>query len=292
MTVYLHQLIQEATVRLSPITEAPEREARLLMAFMLQRTYEDIYFSEDYILKANEATAFQELLSRRLNHEPLSKIKEEREFWGLPFRISAHTLDPRPDSETLIGAVCQYFPIKNQALSILDLGTGTGCLLLSLLHEYPNAWGVGVDKSEAAALIAQENATTLGLSSRARFLVGNWGNALSSTFDIIVSNPPYIGEKEVLPKEVSLYDPPLALFAGHDGLSCYRELANQLPKLSTPDSKIFLELGVGQLQPIVNIFSNYTLIKVKNDLTNRQRCVVFTSNFNKISKMTTDLLLK
>jgi release factor glutamine methyltransferase len=269
------KIVDKAVQQLVGIAQNPQREACLLMAHVLDAPYEDIYFAVDHQINDKQEKLFNRLLQRRLKHEPLSKITEFREFWSLPFRVTADTLDPRPDSETLIEAVLALYPDRTSRLRILDLGTGTGCLLLSLLHEYPNAWGVGIDKSEAASNIAQENATRLNLKSRSVFMVGNWGDALSGSFDIILSNPPYIGRSESLPPEVGLYDPGLALYAGDDGLDCYRILANQIPNLITPKSKIFLEIGSGQQTAVTAIFAHFYLFQTIKDLQGIERCAIF-----------------
>jgi len=275
MTKSAQDIIDKATVSLRDITDSPQREACLLMAHALNTSYEDIYFAKDRALTEAEEGTFITLLERRLHHEPLSKIREYREFWSLTFRITADTLDPRPDSETLIQAVLDTYPNRTLNYRILDLGTGTGCLLLSLLSEFPNATGIGVDYSEAAALIAQENAIQLKLNNRTSFLVGNWGEAVSGPFDIIISNPPYIGRKEILPREVEEYDPRLALIAGEDGLDGYRALADQFFHLAAPNSKLFLELGQGQLSAVKSIFSNSYFINSFKDLQGITRCASF-----------------
>lgn len=271
----LKTILDKAEQQLGAIAENSRREVRLLAAHVLRLSYEDIYFNEGRSLKDEEERLFNNLLGRRLKHEPLSKILEFREFWSLPFRVTKDTLDPRPDSETLIEAVIAHYPNKEDPLRILDLGTGTGCLLLSLMHEYPNAWGVGIDVSEAACYIAQENAIRLGFERRAKFIVGQWGDALSGGFDIIISNPPYISALESLPLEVSIYDPERALYAGEDGLTGYRELAEQISRLATPKTKFFLELGRGQLDSVRTLFSQYFLLQINKDLTGIDRCLVF-----------------
>jgi len=271
----LKTILDNAEQQLVAIAESPRREARLLAAHVLRLPYEDIYFNEDRPFKEDEKNLFNTLLERRLKHEPLSKILELREFWSLPFRVTRDTLDPRPDSETLIEAVLSHYHNKERPLRILDLGTGTGCLLLSLLHEYPNAWGVGIDASEAACYIAQENAVQLGVEERARFIVGQWGNALSGCFDIIMSNPPYISHLDPLPPEVSTYDPALALYGGEDGLTCYRDLAEQILRLAPPETKIFLEVGKEQSDDVRALFSHYLHLQTRKDLAGNERCLVF-----------------
>lgn len=272
--------IYKAAQYLHTLATNPQREARLLMAHALQTSYEDIFFAKDRLLTKEEEILFNAFLQRRLNHEPISKIMERREFWGLSFQVTKDTLDPRPDSETLIEAVLKAYPNKTQRLRILDLGTGTGCLLLSLLHEYPQAYGIGVDRSKAACCVAHNNAKRLNLNSRCSFLVGHWGDALMSVFDIIITNPPYICNHTPLPPEVIKYDPEMALFGGKDGLDSYLDLANQIPRLVKPDSKVFLEIGSGQLQAITPIFSPDFFIQVIPDLNGINRCLVLRQKKN------------
>lgn len=272
-------LIDKAAQQLRGIAENPQREARLLWAHVLQRSYEEIYFTRDLCVGETEEKAFEALLQRRLNHEPLSKILGVREFWSLPFRVTADTLDPRPDSETLIEAVLTLFPEKTSPWRILDLGTGTGCLLLSLLHEYPEGWGVGVDRSKAAIQVAQDNAVRLRYVNRSAFVVGDWGTALAGRFDIILSNPPYIDRSEPLPPEVKNYDPDQALYAEEGGLACYRILAEQIPSLMAPGCKIFFEIGVGQMEAVTSLFLEskaFSLVQAVPDLQGHSRCVVFS----------------
>ena len=276
MTSLLCDIIHAASLQLVRIAENPQREARLLMAHVLETSYEEIYFANDRPLTADEEAHFKRLLKRRLNKEPLSKIRGYREFWSRIFCVTADTLDPRPDSEIIIQAVLDHFPDKTQNYRILDLGTGTGCLLLTLLSEYPQATGVGVDLSEAAALIAKENARRHHLETQASFIVGNWGEAISAKFNIIISNPPYIALHESLSKEVVDFDPSLSLFAGIDGLECYRALAEQIPNLMTSSSKAFLEIGKDQLSDVIQIFSNSYMQGTRRDIQNYERCVIFS----------------
>ena len=271
--------INEAAKTLRSVAENPMREARLLLAHALNTTYEEVYLAQDRLISCNEETKLNDLIQRRLQREPLSKIKEHREFWSLPFRVTIDTLDPRPDSETLIEAVITCIAERNEPLRILDLGTGSGCLLLSLLHEYPNSTGVGVDISERAILIAQENASRLHLDERSSFIVGNWGEALKSTFDIIVSNPPYIKTSELLQPEVALYDPELSLFGGMDGLECYRSLSEQIPKLSQENTKVFLEIGLGQSTPVKALFPYAYQAVARQDINKNERCLMFCIDY-------------
>lgn len=223
-------------------------------------------------------TAFEALLLRRLAHEPISKIVGFREFWSLSFRTSADVLDPRPDSETLVEAVLAAVADKSASLRLVDFGTGSGCLLLSLLHELPNATGLGVDLSPAALAVARENAARLGLAARAAFRESDWGQGLADPFDILISNPPYI-ESAVVPTlepEVTRYDPALALDGGPDGLDAYRRLAPDLARLAAPGAVVALEVGQGQDAAVSGLLAaaGFTGLSVRADLGGIRRVVV------------------
>lgn len=193
--------------------------------------------------------------ARRLAREPVSRILGRREFWGLAFSLSPATLDPRPDSETLIETALDCMR-EIAAPSILDLGTGTGCLLLALLHEREDARGLGIDISAAALDMAKRNAAALGLAARASFREGNWGEGLNGRFDLVISNPPYIARADIaaLEEEVRAHDPLRALDGGVDGLDAYRALAQQLPALLKPGVAAVIELGQGQEAAVRALF--------------------------------------
>ena len=163
--------------------------------------------------------------------EPLSRIVGRREFWGLEFLLSADTLDPRPDSETVVEAVLARLPDRDRSYRFLDLGTGTGCLLLALLSEYPVASGVGIDIAPGAAATARDNATRLGIGARAHFIAGNWAAALTGRFDAVVANPPYIERAAIaaLPPRCATTIPSARSTAARDGLEAYRAIAAELP---------------------------------------------------------------
>ncbi len=228
--------------------ENARREARIILAAALHTDAAGLLMCDH----VNEA-AFEPFLKRRESREPLAYILGVREFWGLDFATSPVTLIPRPDSETLIEAALQAFPDKHAVRRILDLGTGTGCLLLAALHEFSEAFGVGVDLSPDAAALAQKNAQTLGVARRAAFLAGDWAAALAGTFQLIFSNPPYIPAPDLasLMPEVRNYEPASALDGGADGLTAYRAILAALPSLLAPGGVAILELGIGQQAEIV-----------------------------------------
>lgn len=194
-----------------------------------------------------DPAAFHRLLQRRLAHEPLAFITGRQGFWTLDLAVSPDTLIPRADSETLVSAARDLLADRPPA-RLLDLGTGTGCLLLACLVEFPQAFGVGVDLSPAAAALARRNAVENGLAGRCALLAGSWAAALDARFDLVLSNPPYIrhGDIALLMPEVAAHEPARALDGGPDGLDAYRALLAALPGLLTPEGLAILELGAGQ----------------------------------------------
>ncbi len=194
-----------------------------------------------------DPTVFQSLLQRRLTHEPLAFITGRQGFWTLDLAVTPDTLIPRADSETLVAAACELLAATPPA-RILDLGTGTGCLLLACLVEFPAAFGVGVDLAPGAAALARDNAARNGLTTRSAFLAGSWATALAARFDLVLSNPPYIPQADIpgLMPEVAAHEPARALDGGADGLDAYRSILAALPDLLAPDGTAILELGAGQ----------------------------------------------
>jgi release factor glutamine methyltransferase len=221
---------------------------------------------------AVSATTIERLLPmvrRRAAGEPVSRILSRKEFWGLSLAISPAVLDPRPDTETLVGAVLKELAAKPAtSLRILDLGAGSGAILCALLRELPKATGVAVDLSSAAAAQARANLAACGLAGRSSVIVGSWGRALAGSFEIIVSNPPYIATSSIagLEREVRDHDPALALDGGPDGLDAYRAIAPQLPRLLTPDGRFFLEVGAGQAAGVMSILALHGLTKMGTDV--------------------------
>ena len=234
-----------------------------------------------------DAAAFQALIDRRLVREPVSQILGRRDFWSLTFRVSRDCLTPRPDSETLIEAAVKAVSDKNASLKILDLGTGSGCLLLSLMSELPNSCGVGIDLSAAALTCATENARRLGFLEKCDFRVSDWVDfgveqkqQGAEKFDIILCNPPYIAEaeKDDLAPDVRDYEPHMALFAADDGYQDYEILSTVIPELSTSGGHVFLEIGHTQAVRVTGIFTKTGAknLQILKDLAGRDRCVAFT----------------
>lgn len=225
-------------------------DARLLVAFALNKPPVFVRMHSDSEIEDDTAEKIEAFKRRRLNREPVSKIIGTRGFWRLDFKVTQDVLDPRPDSETLIEEILKRKTDKTAALKILDLGTGSGCLALSLLSEYLNASAIGADSSEKALQIARENAESNGLAARFKTVQADWNKSEWSdtfgTFDIVISNPPYIGDDEPLDPEVALYDPKQALFAGADGLDAYRALFPVLGELLAENGLAVFEFGKGQ----------------------------------------------
>jgi release factor glutamine methyltransferase len=259
--------------------DGPVREARLLLQAAAGIPIATQMAFPERTLAADATARFEQLLARRARREPMAHILGQREFWSLAFRVTADTLDPRPDSEILVQAVLDQVPDRSAALRLIDFGTGTGCLLLALLHELPNATGVGVDVSAAALAVATDNADTLGLSPRASFHRGNWDDGLEAGFDIVVSNPPYIpsGDIAALQPEVASFEPRLALDGGADGLDAYRRLGPATARLLAPGGLAAFEIGLGQADSVRGIMATAGLrhIATAPDLAAVERCLLF-----------------
>ncbi len=260
--------------------EGAGRDARLLLAAALDAGPELPTAHPERVLDESERARIERLIARRAAREPVSRILGRRGFWSLDFKITPDTLDPRPDSETLIEAVLGRIDAPAAPLHILDLGTGCGCLLLALLSELPGARGLGVDISEAALGVARENADSLGLGARARFERRDWAAGLSGPWQVIVSNPPYIREREIeeLAPEVAHHDPEMALNAGLDGLDAYRALLPRAGRLLDRGGILALEVGKGQQDAVeaLLVATGLTPLGRVRDLGGIERCLVAT----------------
>jgi len=252
-------------------------DARILVSHGLKLDRAQLLAQPERILTERETKLVGILIECRARHEPVARILGEREFWSLPFGLNEATLEPRPDSETLIEAVLKSVTDRSAALRILDLGTGTGCLLLSLLHELPNAAGLGIDKAPRAVEQAQLNADRLDLGRRAAFRTGNWLEGTTGTFDIIISNPPYIAKNDIptLMPEVREHDPHLALDGGEDGLTAYRAIIPALPHVMTSGGFAAFEVGTGQAASVADMLmlAGFKNIAIRKDLSGIERCI-------------------
>lgn len=230
-----------------------ELEARIILKERAEIAWSDIIANPDR--EIDTETILKDLTERQ-SGKPLSRIYGTREFWGLPFNINEHTLDPRPDSEILIEAAMRFFETQDRTpKSILDLGTGTGCLLLSLLHEYKAAQGKGIDISKEALNVAKHNAKSFKLDDRTSFVHGSWDSAKGNQYDLIIANPPYIESKVIptLEKEVKNHDPIQALDGGEDGLQAYKDIFSLLPDLLKDDGFAIVEIGFDQAEKVMRL---------------------------------------
>ncbi len=264
------------SLRLAGI-EAPRAEARLLLRAATGWTPERLLSEPHGAVPEAAAHRLAHLVEARAARTPMAYVLGEREFWSLRLRVGPGVLVPRPETETLVEAALEALPDRAARLRILDLGTGSGCLLLALLHEYPNALGVGVDRSAAALAIAADNARTLGLADRALLLRGDWGRALGGRFDLLVANPPYVATDElrVLAPEVVRHEPVPALDGGPDGLDAYRAVLPDLLRLRAPGGLACLEIGAGQEPALRALFEAAGLeVAARPDLAGIPRCLV------------------
>jgi release factor glutamine methyltransferase len=258
--------------------DEPRRRARRLLVAALDLSPTQVFAELDRMITAADSERVAKWLSRMLTHEPLSRMLGVREFWGLEFELSADAFDPRPETESIVEAIVARLPDRGRAYCFLDLGTGSGCLLLALLSEFPAARGIGVDLASGAIVTVRHNAARLGLAERAGFVVGDWGSAICGNFDAVVANPPYIasGEIATLSAEVRDFDPRRALDGGADGLAAYRAIAVQLPRLLLPGGIFATEIGAGQHEAVASLLSAAGLIieEIVPDLAGIARCVV------------------
>lgn len=249
--------------------ENPGLEARILLREFAGVSDADILTDN---IPEFDATKLHNAIERRINGEPMGRILGYREFWGRKFYLSQATLEPRPDTETLIEAVLKS-GIKPQR--VLDLGTGTGCILLTLLHEFPKAKGIGIDLSLEACVTARGNAMAQGILDRVSLVNGSWADSLKGKFDLIVSNPPYIPSQDIenLESNVRDFDPLLALDGGKSGIEPYKNLLRTLKNLLAEGGLVFFEIGINQvteLMPVIDT-SGATLHRVHKDLGGIER---------------------
>ncbi|HET9574645.1 MAG TPA: peptide chain release factor N(5)-glutamine methyltransferase, partial [Methyloceanibacter sp.] len=248
-------------------------------------THESFVARAGEALQPEAAARLEALVRRRVSREPISRITGTREFYGRSFLVDESALDPRPDTETLIEAALALIDKTGrweEPLRLLDLGTGTGCILLTLLDELPKARGLGTDLSPAALRLAEANARRLGVADRASFLASDWLDAIHGEFDLIVSNPPYIASGEIkrLAPEVAHHDPYLALDGGADGLEAYRRIAAGAARLLAPKGAILVEIGASQAPAVAGLLHDGGFLVANDgpsfDLGGRPRVVVAT----------------
>ena len=259
--------------------EQPRLEARWLLAHVLGCREEDLLRDPRAAVPAEKGAAFAGLLKRRAAREPLAHLTGHVGFWTLDLAVSDATLVPRPDSEAIVESALAAFPERGRIRRVLDLGTGTGALLLAVLAECPDAWGVGVDLAPAAAALAARNAAANGLADRACFVAADWDAPLAGQFDLVLSNPPYIECAAIagLMPEVALHEPRLALDGGADGLDAYRHILRRAPGLLAPGGRLVLEIGLGQRPALEGLAARegLVLLAAGRDLGEIERALVF-----------------
>lgn len=286
----LAQFLRLATDRLQQAgIDNPSLDARWLFCHALNNDRAQLLSQSQRILTTGEQAQIDALITRRAAHEPVARIIGAREFWGLRFSLNEATLEPRPDSETVVEVVLKILDasdLRGKKLRLLDLGTGTGCLLLSLLHEQPSATGIGIDIAPRAVEQARQNAQALELQTRASFHVDDWfaglraGDSTKNTipkFDVIVSNPPYIPASDIanLMPEVRNHDPLRALDGGADGRDPYRHLIPQLKDFLNPKGLVVFEVGIDQAHDVAALLETHAFINIHlyKDLGGIERCV-------------------
>jgi release factor glutamine methyltransferase len=269
MTV--REALAAAAARLGVVSDTPRLDAELLMAHALGVAREALLLSR---LDDPAPDVFEPLVLRRLAHEPIAYITGTRGFWTIELEVGPGVLIPRPDTETLLDAAVAHFG-KAGPRTVLDLGTGSGALLLAALDQWPGAAGHGRDVSPEALAIAERNAARLGLAARAAFSLGDWGEGLDGPFDLILCNPPYVEADAGLPRGVRDWEPHRALYAGADGLHDYRRLAPQIARLLAPGGIACIEIGATQAASAGALFEAEGLqVAVRRDLAARDRCLV------------------
>lgn len=266
--------------RLNGIEDA-DADARILLAHALHLDRAQLMVQSERLLEAREIDTVLPLAARRLKREPVARILGRKEFWSLPLGLTPDVLVPRPETETIVEAALDRVlrgGLRLERLRVLDIGTGSGALLLALLKEMPNATGTGTDIDAGALACARANAERHNLAGRCSFVAGDMAAGLAGPFDLIVSNPPYVARGEIarLEPEVRDYDPKVALDGGEDGLDAYRAIAAAAPRLLAPDGRLIVELGAGQELSVRTLFTNtgLAIVTVRNDLSGIPRALV------------------
>ena len=285
----VYSLIKPEVLKLRNIgIETANLDCRLLLSKSLGR-HASLYNHQNIFISQSEIAKFESLIQQRLDGKPVSRIINRRNFWKKEFELNDETLDPRSDSETLIETIIEQYTEKLQILKILDLGSGSGCLGLSLLDEYPHAEASFFDISSKSLEMVKKNALNLGLSERSKYInlnwkVDGWDKKLiiiekNIKYDVIISNPPYIPTDviKILKKEVKKYDPFIALNGGKDGLDSYRSILSNLKKIIKFNGKIFLEIGKGQEKYVTKIAIKHGFLpkEYKKDLSGVTRVIIF-----------------
>ena len=266
------QALRDAAACLDKVSGTPRLDAELLLAHALGLSRNALLLRQQDL---SVPDGFAALLDRRLGGEPIAYITGVRDFWTISLRVTPDVLIPRPDTETLIEAAIEHFKDRSPE-RILDLGTGSGALLLASLDQWPRASGIGVDLSSRALAVAQDNAERLGLAGRASFRLGDWAEGTAGPFDLILANPPYIASEEELTGDV-LHEPASALFAGADGLDDYRRIAPMIARLLTEGGVAAIEIDHDQRESVSALLRAERLgVAVRKDMAGLDRCLIAT----------------
>ena len=256
----------------------PILEKKILLNYVLNTSNEEINISHNKLLDNIELDQYKKLIQRRKKSEPIAYIIKKKEFWIDSFVVNNSVLIPRPDSEIIIETAIKYFPDKNQNLKILDLGTGSGCLIISLLREFKKSKGVGIDFDKKALEVAEHNKNNLLNDNRLKFCQADFSKFNTKNYDLIVCNPPYVSSslKDKLLKDVQDYEPETALFAKDNGLRCFKMVLNNLIKYENKKQLIIFEIGYNQLKYLYKLLknTNFQVISVAKDINNIPRCIV------------------
>lgn len=263
--------------------DTPDLDAQLLVEWITGATRLDLISVPEKHVDEVQVAQLNDALDRRIAGEPVHRIIGMREFYGLPFRLSPETLEPRPDTEALVELISAYLgKLINQhgRVTMLDMGTGTGAIVISLLHQFEKLHGIGLDVAEGALAMARINAAFNGVSDRFAALKSDWFSNVTGRFHLIVSNPPYIPHEDIgnLSREVREHDPMAALDGGADGLDFYRALAKQAAGYLHKDGIVAVEIGAGQFDDVSAIFesADFHLNDHASDLGGHRRAMVFT----------------
>ncbi len=281
--IRLDRLMADARTRLRAADlDTPDIDARLLVEWATGKTRLDLISAPEQLVDAAAIATLSDALDRRAKGEPVHRIMGVREFFGLPFRLSAETLEPRPDTEALVELVIpalEVFAEQQGTLELLDMGTGTGAIIISLLHRFERAHGVALDMAEGALAMARINAVANGVGDRFAALKSDWFQNVSGRFHLIVSNPPYIPHDDIagLSREVREHDPLAALDGGADGLNFYRALAQKAADHLYKEGMVAVEIGAGQFQDVEALFESagFSLAGHASDLGGHRRAMLF-----------------
>ena len=260
--------------------ETNSLDARIILREIFNFDEKELILNSDLILSESKISKVQKIITRRLNFEPVSKIFGKRDFYNSTFSISDDVLDPRPETENIV-EIANNFILEKGYESFIDLGTGAGCIILSILKENKNLTAVGVDISIDAINIAKKNSKDMNLEKRSSFLVSNWLSSIYNSYDLIISNPPYIPSDEIitLSKTVKNFDPLISLDGGQDGLKCYKEIAEDINRVINNNGRVILEIGYNQAHDVIKIFESkeFKLLKIYNDINGLNRILTFES---------------